>query len=355
MGVATRIRKRHRAAPGHDPGYKRLFSHRCIVEDLLRGFLPTAWSSRLDFSSLKRVGNSFVSDDLRERHSDLIWRLRLRDEAGDWTDLYLLLEFQSTSDPFMAVRLLTYAGLLYEDIIRNESLKPGDRLPAVLPLVFHNGKRPWRALRNLGSLLAPLPFDLRRRLPRLTYLVLDQRRLDLDRPALRRNRAAALFRIETCETLDELLRQYEQLARLVSPEEEPDLWRTVNAWVIAVARRTFPGAIVAGEGNLEETPMLEENMIAWREKFKKETLQEGLREGRQKGHQQGRREGRREGRQEGLAEGMQKLILQLMTQRFGRLPAAVRKRVEEISSIQELRKLGRRILRASSLEEMRLG
>jgi hypothetical protein len=37
----------------------------------------------LDFSSLERVSNSFVSADLRERHSDLIWRLQLRgDEEG---------------------------------------------------------------------------------------------------------------------------------------------------------------------------------------------------------------------------------------------------------------------------------
>ena len=44
----------------------------------------------------------------------------------------------------MAVRLLTYVSLLLEEIIHREKLKPGDRLPAVLPLVLYNGKRPWR-------------------------------------------------------------------------------------------------------------------------------------------------------------------------------------------------------------------
>jgi len=51
---------------------------------------------------------------------------------------------------------------------------------------------------------------------------------------------------------------------------------------------------------------------------------------------------------------MQALILQQMTQRFGRLPARVRRQVEAISSLQELRKLGRRVLRAKSLAEMGL-
>jgi predicted transposase YdaD len=69
------------------------------VEGLLRGFLPEDWTVRLDFSTLEKVGNSFVSDDLRERHGDLIWRLRFNGAEGGWFYLYLLLEFQSTSDP----------------------------------------------------------------------------------------------------------------------------------------------------------------------------------------------------------------------------------------------------------------
>ena len=132
------------------------------------------------------MGNSFVAADLRERHSDVIWRLRFRGEGEGWFYLYLLLEFQSTSDPFMAVRLLTYVGLLLEEIIRREKLKPGDRLPAVLPLVLHNGKRPWRAPRDLESLFVEVPPGLRRYLPRLRYLLLDEGRLDLDRPELGR-------------------------------------------------------------------------------------------------------------------------------------------------------------------------
>jgi hypothetical protein len=32
--------------------------------------------------------------------------------------VYLLLEFQSTVDPFMAVRIMVYLGLLYQDLIK---------------------------------------------------------------------------------------------------------------------------------------------------------------------------------------------------------------------------------------------
>jgi hypothetical protein len=62
-----------------------------------------------------------------------------------------------------------------------------------------------------------------------------------------------------------------------------------------------------------------------------------------------------EARQEGEIEGMRKLLLYSMTQRFGRLPPRVRKRVEEISSARELRRLTQRVLVATSLKEMSLG
>ena len=64
---------------------------------------------------------------------------------------------------------------------------------------------------------------------------------------------------------------------------------------------------------------------------------------------------RREERKEGQVEGMRKLLLQQMTHRFGRVPARVRQQVGEISSVQELRKLARRILAAESLRDLGLG
>jgi len=308
-----------------------------MVEELLRGFLTGDWIERLDFSSLERVPSSFVSADLRERHSDVIWRVRLAGKRGGWIYLYLLLEFQSSSDPFMAVRLLSYVGLLLEDIIRKEGLKPGDRLPAVLPLVLHNAKSRWRAPLRLESFFVSVPKELRRYLPKLSYLLLDERRLDLGRPDLERNPTAALFRFETNATAEALPALYQDLNDLLPPDE-PALRRTVHAWITAVVRRAIPGAIIPEGVNLEEASMLEETLIEWGEKIRKEA----------------HKEARLEGRKEGQILGLRKVLLQQMSLRFGRLPKDVRSRVEQITSTQELEKLTRKILSAKSLEEMGL-
>ena len=84
----------------HDPAYKQFFSNPEMVESLLRDFVPEDFVRELDFSSLEQCSGSYVTDDLRERHDDIVWRLRWN---GEFIYLYLLIEFQSSSDPWMAV------------------------------------------------------------------------------------------------------------------------------------------------------------------------------------------------------------------------------------------------------------
>src|SRR6185295_6342393 len=152
------------------------------------------------------------------------------------------------------------------------------------------------------------------------------RRLDLLRPELERNRTAAFFRMEANDALEALPRLYGDFKSLLKPGESA-LLRTIHTWVTAMVQRGFPGAIIPEQVTIEEVPMLEETVIRWRD----------------------------EAIEKGRLQGWRETLLEMMTQRFGRLPAAVRRQVEEISSVQELRKLGRKVLRAKSLEEMGLG
>jgi len=52
----------------------------------------------------------------------------------------------------MAVRVLAYVALLYQDIIRAQEISLGEGLPAILPIVLHNGSTRWHAAQDLGTL-----------------------------------------------------------------------------------------------------------------------------------------------------------------------------------------------------------
>ena len=177
----------------HDHSYKLLFSHPEMVADLLRGFVHEDWVNDLDFASLERVNDGYVTDDLRERLDDIVWRVRL---GSEWVYVYLLIEFQSSVDTFMAVRVLAYLGLLYQDIIRTGGLTADRLLPPVLPIVLYNGKPRWTAATEVADLIAAVPAGLDRYRPHLRYLLLDEGRYADSELAPLRNLAAALFRLE---------------------------------------------------------------------------------------------------------------------------------------------------------------
>jgi predicted transposase/invertase (TIGR01784 family) len=111
----------------HDSGYKQLFSHPEMVRDLLRDWVPGEWTAELDYSTLERINSSYVAENQKQRHDDMVWRVRHR---GQWLWIYLLLEFQSEPDPWMALRLLVYVGLLSQDLVKRGELSELDLPPS---------------------------------------------------------------------------------------------------------------------------------------------------------------------------------------------------------------------------------
>jgi predicted transposase YdaD len=105
--------------PDHDAVYHRLFSHPGMVAQLLREFVAEPWVGELDLDQMERVNAKFHSDGNERRDSDVIWRIPLNGDAY----LLLMLEFQSTPDHWMALRVMVYAGLLWQHLVKEKLLR----------------------------------------------------------------------------------------------------------------------------------------------------------------------------------------------------------------------------------------
>ncbi len=346
----------------HDHGYKLLFSHAEMVADLLRGFVKEGWVNELDFSTLEKINGSYISDDLRERQDDIIWRLRRKQGKQDeWLYVYLLLEFQSTVDWFMAVRIMTYIGLLYQDLIRSESIKTGEQLPPVLPMVLYNGDHRWQAPVNMGELILPAPGGLDRYRPQLNYLLLDEGRYHEHELVALRNLTAALFRLENSRTPEDVQQVLQALITWLHTPEQDSLRRAFTVWL----KRVFlPGRMPKTSfdeiHDLQEVySMLSERVKDWTKDWKQQGIeegkqigiQEGKRIGIQEGKQIGIREGRQEGRQEGRLEGEVEFFLRLLERKFGPADEITQTRIKSADS-QTLLRWGERILVAQTIEEV---
>ena len=317
-----------------DRAYRLLFSNRQMVSDLLKGFVNEPWVEKLRLETLERYARSYVSERLRERESDVVWRVRYEDQ---WLYVYILIEFQTTVDPYMALRLLVYVGLLYQDLGRSEGLGAGQKLPPVVPIVLYNGERPWAAPCQMSELVQQLPGGLQRYVPRLEYLLLEERRYGEEQLRGMRNVAAALFRLENSREPSDAAAVIEALAEWLSGPEQAELRRAF----VTFLRAAFLGRRVP-DAELPEVAELTEVKAVLAER-----VEEWLKRSREEGRQEGRQEGITKGRIEGQAE----LLLRQLERKFGPLPAELRGRVLGAEAEQLLR-WGERVLTAERLEEV---
>ena len=201
-----RPRRRYRAAV-HDPVYKLLFSLPRMVADLVRGFVPGDWAAALDFTTLEKLPAEYVGHDLRRRLGDMLWRVRFRDPVprDHARELLVMLEFQSSVDPGMTARILSYTALVHQELIRHGVLRESGTLPPVLPIVVYNGERRWTAAVEVGRTIAPAGGFLARLQPSQRYVLVDARALGAqDLPV--ENWVSALIELENSASAAGLVR-----------------------------------------------------------------------------------------------------------------------------------------------------
>ncbi|MCK7546073.1 Rpn family recombination-promoting nuclease/putative transposase [Marinobacter bryozoorum] len=273
----------------HDHSYKLLFAHAEMVKDLLTGFVRQEWVNHLDFSTLEKVSGSYITDELRDREDDVIWRVRWGEK---WLYVYLLLEFQSTVDKYMAVRVMSYLGLLYQDLIRQKALAQDGKLPPVLPVVLYNGDQRWQAADNIVELIEPVPGGLQTYSPQLQYLLLDEGAIveSSEWPGEARNLVAGLFRLEHNRDEQDMLNVLGSLVEWLKAPGQSTLRRAFVVWIRRVLLpNRAPGMELPEFNNLQDLhevhDMLSERIKKWPERW----LEEGREEGRQEGQLEARR------------------------------------------------------------------
>jgi len=259
-------------ANAHDTGYKLLFSTPELVRDLILGFVPDEWLQGLDYGTLERVPGSYVSEDFSNRADDVVWRVRV---GGEWVYLYLLIEFQSRVDKYMALRMMVYGGLLYQDLIKRGEVLADGRLPPVLPIVLYNGSQRWSAVTDVFDLIPAVPGLVEQFKPRLRYLLIDENAYSDGELASLKNLVAAVFRIEhpaSPEAIGVLLSLLDEWLA-----DRPDLRRMFALWIRATLMRKAEYRIVLPQiDDLQElNVMLAERLEEWAHAYKAEGKTEG--------------------------------------------------------------------------------
>jgi predicted transposase/invertase (TIGR01784 family) len=314
----------------HDEYYKAIFTYPEIIAQLLQSFIKQDWVNEVDFSTLEKSNGHYVTDDNRKRSDDIVWKVRWK--AQDLY-IYLLLEFQSEPDYFMPVRMMTYIGLLYQDLIASLRLKAHDKLPPVLPIVLHRGLKQWNYPNDIQDLIAKPSEVLARYSPRLSFCLIDECQYDSATLMKIDNAVALLFQLEK---QDDILSKAKQVARLsLLVKHSPALESVFRNWVeYNLALRLENPDVFKQARNLEEMAiMLSECVDSWVTQWKNEGLLTGM----------------IQGRQEGRLEGEALVLRRQLCKRFGELPEWVELKLAN-SSMDDLENWAIAVLDAKTLE-----
>ncbi|AGX86601.1 transposase-like protein [Candidatus Symbiobacter mobilis CR] len=239
----------------------------------------------------------------------------------------------------MALRMLVYLGLLYQDLIRRGEVLPNGRLPPVLPIVLYNGAARWTAATEFSELIPPVPGLVEKFKPKFQYLLIAKNHYTENTLPPVKNFVAALFRLEQVSSPEALLPLIASLQEW--HENDVDVRRMFAIWIRATLMRKAPYQIQLPQvDDLQEISiMLSERIEEWAKGYEAKGMQVGIEQGMEQGLLQGRQQGMQQGMQQGLQTGMNqgqhleaiRTLHKLLAKRFGDVPAALMARIEAAS------------------------
>ena len=313
----------------HDSGYKKLFSNRTIFQQLMEHFVQQPWVTELDFNSCETVDKSFVSAHYKETESDLIYKVKVRDEN---IYIYILIEFQSTAPRFMVVRVLNYITSFYLDYIEAQSETKNLLLPVVFPIVLYNSENTWNAATEIADLIEKVPaigeYGLH-----FKYLLLDENTYSKELLLQIRNIVSTLFLAEAHYDID-LLAQ--ELVNLYQREDDKAAVSLLLNWFRQLAEhgRVPPEDYAQLDYVYRSEEEVHTMLAATLERERKHVYDDGFVKGEAAGVVKGEAAGLALGRQV-----QRQTILQLLQFRFSLAEVEQKRFAEQLAQIQTLEQL----------------
>lgn len=306
----------------HDKLFKGTFGNIPEAVGMLRNHLPKWLAKQLSFTKTERTPHSFIDERFKHKESDLLFSIPLLN--GTRILIYVLIEHQSSEDPKISLRLLTYMTRAWEEFL-NEN--PGKPLPIIFPLVIAQGSKPWKTppeFKHLFDLPEDLPSELLCHIPLFQFYLMQL--VDIPYPKIKGTPDGILVLTALkAQPLKELMSDW--LWEKGFQNISPNTLTMVLHYIIDqgdIDINTFFDKIEA----IHQPPAKERAM----------TIAEQL---RQQGYERAQREHltiaeqlKDLGRKEGKQEEKLKTLHQLLTRKYGTLPQWAEQKLAEADYLQ---------------------
>ncbi|WP_257490761.1 Rpn family recombination-promoting nuclease/putative transposase [Anaerosalibacter massiliensis] len=313
----------------HDKFFKEVFGKVEVTKDFIENYLPKNILRVIDTSTLEPQKDGFITEDLEEMFSDMLFKVNINNKEGY---IYLLFEHKSYKSKNISFQLLKYMIEIWEAKINKGNIY---ELPVIIPLVIYHGKGRWNLNTSLGELITGyenLPEDIKKYIPNYEYLIYD-----LSQYTDEEIKGEAQLRIILTIFRDIFVKDNKGIQKSVETavkylQELEDKQTGIEYF------ETFIKYLMSARPSLTEDDI--EDMRENVEKIYPEgsevimtIIERYMEKGRQEGRQEGKQEGIQEGRQEEKIEVAKKLIKMGLT--IDKVIDATGLKKEEIEEIRK--------------------
>jgi len=114
----------------HDTFVRGILADKVAASDYLKVPLPLFISENLDFETLTQTSESYISKQLRETFSDVVFSCKLKD-ADQYVKVSLLIEHKSYIDKYTPVQIGSYIFSGLQKQVANR-----EKLSMIIPILF---------------------------------------------------------------------------------------------------------------------------------------------------------------------------------------------------------------------------
>ena len=325
----------------HDKSYKDLFSNKETFLSLIQTFVNNNWGNTLKKENLILVDKSYILSDYAELESDIVYKANFGDTE---VFFFMLLEFQSSVDYRMPIRLLLYMIEIWREILKNTTEKEFKRknfkLPSIVPIVLYNGHKKWTVARRLKDVISNSDIFGDNILD-FKYEFLDINTYTKEALYSNKNISSAIFLLDQNIDVKEF---YTRLSDIIlnfnnlKSEEKLQL----KHWLTNVNSKdnNYKNNIAKlFNSNKEEVIEMTSNISKGLEKFKKQAITEG------------KLQGQLEGRLEGKLEGAIEILIEQLTKKFKVIPEDYIKTIKTLPE-RSIKAIATDIFEIEKIEEL---
>ena len=337
-----------------DKSLKDVLANPVCIRQMLQLYVCRAEVlDEIDFDRIEQLGTEFIDPfTKRSYYGDMLWKIRYKDPAREPLYLVLLLELQSSSCRYMALRMNNYMTQFYLRLLKMPAAQEMQRLPQVLPVVFYTGWRAWTGPLDVCELIenggagiwSPKP------LYQFKYILLDVPRL-----INKAEKNSPLWLLVDSLQINDVDKFWERWHNLkcVLPNLGNQLYQEAWVQLFGIVYEHLKEVDMSAELSLEtEFPQYtmkdlddrfdaEGNMISSRQRYFKQGRAEGLAEGKNIGLAEGQNKGRAEERLNNLKQVL-----------YGKFGDIASEQLEAVLKYRDEPNLFARIIKADSLEEL---